>query len=284
MRPAADFRNGIRPPSSWAFVRLVYVALFFVFFYVPILVLVVLSFNDSPVMGFPLRSFTTGWYLDAVADGALISGLLNSFQLGLSSAALGTAFALMAILGLRYHFRFAHAVMPLLVLPIVMPGVVTGVMMLVFFGLAGVNDGLWPATFVVHVTWVLPFAFLTLHPRLYGFDRSIEEAAMDLGARPLIVFRRIVLPLISPAIFSTFLFAFTLSFDEFVRTFFVVGSQRTVPVHLWILVTEQVAPFLPAVGVIIMLLTLSVAGIGFIAFARSARRNVEFSQANEPIS
>lgn len=92
---------------------------------------------------------------------------------------------------------------------------------------------------------------------------------MDLGATPLTVFRRIIFPLIRPGVVATCLFAFTLSFDEFIRTLFVSGSQRTIPVHLWILVTEEAAPFLPAVGVVIMVLTLTLAGLGFAVSSRT---------------
>lgn len=266
--------SGLRS-SRWSIARAAYIAAFFAFLYVPMLVLCVLSFNDSAVVGFPLRSFTTNWYRDALASGVLIDALWNSARLGVASAFIGTALALMAVLGLRGSPGIKAAVLPLIVLPIIMPAIVTGVIMLIFFGLTGIKFGLFPTTFIVHVTWVLPFAFLSLYPRLEGFDRSIEEAAMDLGARPLTVFGRIVFPLIRPAVISTLLFAFTLSFDEFVRTFFVIGSQRTVPVHLWILVTEEVAPFLPAVGVIIMVLTLTIAALGFasssIGSARASR-------------
>lgn len=267
--------------SHWALARTAYMAIFFAFLYVPVFVLCLLSFNDSPVVGFPLRSFTTDWYRDAVASGVLIDALWNSTRLGVVSAVVGTALALGAVLGLRNYPRFTAVVLPLLVLPIVMPAIVTGVIMLIFFGLAGVKFGLFPTTFVVHVTWVLPFAFLSLYPRLEGFDRSIEEAAMDLGARPFTVFRRVVFPLIRPAVISTLLFAFTLSFDEFVRTFFVIGSQRTVPVHLWILVTEEVAPFLPAVGVIIMVLTLTIAALGFVSSSIWSARLPRLSHSKE---
>jgi spermidine/putrescine transport system permease protein len=268
-------------PSRWAAARVSYTVGFFGFLYLPIVVLGVLSFNDSPVVGFPLRSFTTEWYRDALASGVLIGALWNSLRLGVASAAVGTMLALSACLGLRSFPRFAAAAVPLMVLPIIMPAIVTGVIMLVFFGLAGVKFALFPTAFVVHVSWVLPFAFLSLYPRLEGFDRSIEEAAMDLGAGPFTVFRRIVLPLIRPAVISTFLFAFTLSFDEFVRTFFVIGSQRTVPVHLWILVTEEVAPFLPAVGVIIMLVTLTTAMLGFVSSSIGSARAQRLSYARE---
>lgn len=86
---------------------------------------------------------------------------------------------------------------------------------------------------------------------------------MDLGATPMLVFRRILLPLVRPGIVATLLFAFTLSFDEFVRTFMVIGTQRTIPVHLWTLIIDQMAPFLPAVGVVIMSVSVGVSLIGF---------------------
>lgn len=272
MMRAVEVARRRRSGSPWAIMRTIYIALFFTFFYVPILVLWVLSFNDSPVMGFPFQVATTQWYANAVSDGVLLRALINSVQLGIASALIATALALSAVLGLRYRLPFASCTIPLMVLPMILPGIVTGVIMLVFFGLSGIPTGLWPTTLITHVSWVLPFAFFTLYPRLHGFDRSIEEAAMDLGARPSMVFYRIVFPLIRSAVVATLLFAFTLSFDEFVRTFFVIGSQRTIPVHLWILVTEQVAPFLPAVGVLIMLATLSVASVGFFAMAQSSAR------------
>jgi ABC-type spermidine/putrescine transport system permease subunit II len=129
--------------------------------------------------------------------------------------------------------------------------------------------GLYTTVLIAHINWTLPFAFLTLYPRLHRFDRSIEEAAMDLGARPFTVFRRIVLPMIKPAVYATFLFSFTLSFDEFIRTIFVLGSERTVPVHVWSLVIEQIAPFLPAVSVVIMAISVSASLIGLLVASRS---------------
>jgi ABC-type spermidine/putrescine transport system permease subunit II len=255
--------------SGWSWAARGYATLFFSFLYVPILVLVALSFNDSPVTGFPLRGFTWGWYEEAFAGGVLLTALWNSMKIGFASALTGTLLALLVVLGMRARFRLRGAILPVLLIPIVMPGIVTGIVMLVFFGLMNWRYGLWPAAYIVHVTWVLPFAFLTLYPRAHKLDRSIEEAAMDLGATPLKVFQRIIFPLIRPGVVATFLFAFTLSFDEFIRTVFVSGSQRTMPVHLWVLVTEQAAPFLPAVGVIVMVLTLSVASLGFAVSSRT---------------
>jgi ABC-type spermidine/putrescine transport system permease subunit II len=253
----------------WPWAARAYAGLFFAFLYIPIVVLVILSFNDSVVTGFPLRGFTWDLYAEAFAGGVLLTALWNSMQVGIASALTATVLALMVALGMRARFPLQNAILPALLLPIVMPGVVTGIVMLVFFGLIDWRYGLWPTTYIVHVTWVLPFAFLTLYPRMHKLDRSIEEAAMDLGATPFTVFRRIVFPLIQPGVIATFLFAFTLSFDEFIRTLFVSSSQRTMPVHLWILVTEQAARFLPAVGVIIMAFTLSAAILGFVVSSRT---------------
>ena len=161
--------------------------------------------------------------------------------------------------------------LPIILIPIITPGIVSGVLLYVSFGVLGLPYGLSTTVIAAHVTWVLPFAFLTLYPQLHRFDRSIEEAAMDLGATPWVVFRRVIMPLIRPAIIATLLFSFTLSFDEFIRTLFVVGSQRTTPVYLWLLIAEQMAPFLPAVGVMIMLVSIMVAGVGFWVSGRAAK-------------
>jgi ABC-type spermidine/putrescine transport system permease subunit II len=253
-----------------AFLRL-YAGAFYAFLYLPIAVMVVLSFNDSQIMGFPLKGFTLRWYTEVFTEDTLRTALVNSFVVGAGAALIATVLALMIALGLRHRVPFRGAVLPIILVPIITPGIVSGVLLYVSFGVVGVPFGLSTGVLAAHVTWVLPFAFLTLYPRLHRFDRSIEEAAMDLGATPWVVFRRVILPLIRPALIATLLFSFTLSFDEFIRTLFVVGSQRTTPVYLWLLITDQMATFLPAVGVVIMLISIVVAGIGFWVSGRAAR-------------
>lgn len=259
-----------KPMALWL---RVYAGAFFAFLYLPIAVLVVLSFNNSTVIGFPLRGFTLGWYQEVLADSKFFVALVKSFGVGLASSLIATALALMAALGLRQRFRGRQLVVPAILMPIIIPGIVSGALLMVFFGITGVPYGLWTGALVAHVTWVMPFAFLTLYPRLAAFDQALEEAAMDLGATPWVVFRRIVLPLIRPAVIATVLFSFTLSFDEFVRTLFVIGAERTTPVYLWVLIVEQTAPFLPAAGVIIMVISVTVAALGFWVSARSGQTN-----------
>jgi spermidine/putrescine transport system permease protein len=128
---------------------------------------------------------------------------------------------------------------------------------------------LWTAVLPAHITWVLPFSFLTLHPHISRFDPALEEAAMDLGAKPAGVFMRVLFPMIRPALIATLLFSFTISFDEFIRTLFVISAERTVPIYLWLLIIDRVAPFLPAMGVVLMAISMLVAGAGFLFSQRS---------------
>jgi spermidine/putrescine transport system permease protein len=247
-----------------------YAALFYTFLYAPIAVLIILSFNNSPAMGFPFLGFTTKWYSQVLAGGELLAAMLNSLMLGTASAFIATALALLASLGLRHSFPLKGLVFPIILIPIVMPGIVSGVLLLVYIGFAGLPYGIWTAALPAHVTWVLPFAFLTLHPQISRFDPALEEAAMDLGAKPREVFRRVLFPIIRPALIATLLFSFTISFDEFIRTLFVISSQRTVPIYLWVLIIDRVAPFLPAIGVVLMGISMAIAGAGFVLSQRTS--------------
>ncbi len=250
----------------------IYAALFYLFLYVPILVLIVLSFNDSPAMGFPFMGFTTKWYSNVLAGGELVAAMTNSVLIGVVSAFIATALALLTSLGLRHRFLMKGVVFPIILIPIVMPGIVSGVLLLVYIGISGVPYGLWTAVLPAHITWVLPFAFLTLHPQISRFDYALEEAAMDLGAKPFEVFTRVLFPIIRPALIATLLFSFTISFDEFIRTLFVISVDRTVPIYLWVLIMDRVVPFLPAIGVVLMAISMLIAGAGFALSQRSTSR------------
>ena len=131
---------------------------------------------------------------------------------------------------------------------------------------------LWTSVLAVHVTVVLPFAFLSLYPRLHDFDQGLEEAARDLGATPSQVMRKIVVPIIRPGIYAAMLFAFSLSFDEVVRTLFLSGFDRTLPVLFWDMVAEKVSPEAPAVAVIIIVMSVVVSLLGFVIANRSGQR------------
>lgn len=258
--------------DGYRLVLWLYAALFLVFLYGPLLMIIFLSFNDSKITGFPFRGFTLKWYEVVLNSKPLLSALANSIYVGAASAVIATALALLLALAFRHDFRGKRLVLYLIITPIIIPGIIGGIVLLIFFGYLGVRPSLFTTVLVAHVNWVLPFAFLTLYPRMHRFDRSLEEAAMDLGARDWQVFREIVFPIVRPGVFATALFAFSLSFDEFIRTVFTVGSERTIPVQFYVLIVEELTPELPAMAVLIVLLSILASLIGFVLLKHADRK------------
>jgi ABC-type spermidine/putrescine transport system permease subunit II len=150
---------------------------------------------------------------------------------------------------------------------------------LLFFGYLHLRPSLFTTVLVAHINWVLPFAFLTLYPRIHNFDRALEEAATDLGARPLETFRYVIFPIVRPAFIATALFSFSLSFDEFVRTLFVTGYDRTIPVMFWSMIVDQLAPELPAMAIVIIIVSATTSLLGALISRRIADRS---QQGGEP--
>lgn len=256
--------------NGWKVALITYAAAFYAFLYGPIAIIVLLSFNKSEATGLPFLGATTHWYRVVFSRSDLMRALFNSISVGVLSAAVATTIAFMLGLSFRRNFVGQRLVLGLVLLPIVMPGIIGGIVLLIFFGYLGVRPGLYTTVLVAHVNWVLPFVFLTLNARLQGLDRSLEEAAADLGARAHQVMLRVILPIIRPALIATLLFSFSLSFDEFIRTLFVIGYERTIPVVFWISIVERVAPELPAMAVITILISTAGALLGF-AFSAHSR-------------
>jgi spermidine/putrescine transport system permease protein len=257
-------------PRSYAVGLAIYAAFFFVVLYGPLVMIAVLSFNNSNVTGFPLRGFTLAWYEKVLATPEFITAFGSSIAIGLLAALAATSLALCLALGFRRHFPLKAAVFNIVLTPIVMPGIVGGIVLLLFFGYLNLRPSLWTTVLVAHINYVLPFAFLALYPRVHNFDRSLEEAAMDLGAQSLGVFWYVVFPLIRPGLIATFLFSFSLSFDEFIRTLFVTGYDRTVPVMFWSRIVDELTPELPAMAVLIILVSATTSLIAVVVSGRAA--------------
>jgi len=248
----------------WAYAGLIYL-----FLYAPVITVTLLSFNDSRVVGLPFKGFTLQWFVVVFTRPELVTALANSLVLGIVSATIGAALATLLALAFRRPFPANGLVFYLIIAPIVLPGVVAGVILFVFFGLLKIPLSLWTTALVAHVTWVLPFSFLSLYPVVHRFDRSLEEAAGDLGATRAVVFRRIVLPLIRPGIIAAWLFAFSLSFDEFIRTLFLTGYERTLPVQFWYMIVESLSPEAPAMAVVIIVVSVVTSLAGALVSRRS---------------
>lgn len=249
----------------WSYALVVYT-----FLYAPVIMVTILSFNDSQIVGLPLRGFTTAWYGVVFSRPELVTAFANSILLGIVTACIGTSISTLLALAFRNPFPGNDVIFYLIIAPIILPGVVSGVVLLIFFGLLGIQLSLWTTALIAHITWVVPFCFLSLYPSLYRFDRSLEEAATDLGASRAMVFWRVVFPLIRPGIIAASLFAFSLSFDEFVRTLFLTGYERTLPVQFWYMVIESLSPELPAMAVVIIIISVLTSLAGSLMAKRAA--------------
>ena len=245
-------RNGRR------FMRVFFV-LVVLFLYAPIAVLLVFSFNRSSIPAFPLSGFTLRWYHDFLRNGAMRGALETSAIVAAMSSVVAVALGILASLALaRRGFRGKGLVTALLLSPLVIPFVVLGVAMLLLFHTLGIQLSLL-TVMIGHVVISLPYTILVMLPRLEQIDRSLAEAAYDLGAGPLTTFRRVTLPLILPAIISAFLIAFTTSFDEYALASFLIGTRQTFPIFLYsALRFPNNLPQVIAVAVIVLMFTLVV--------------------------
>jgi spermidine/putrescine transport system permease protein len=269
------------PASRGALALLrVFYGLLVVFLYAPIVILAVFSFNDGDP-SFPLQGFTTQWYGKFFSNPLLLAALRRSLIVAIASSCIAVALGVMAAFALiRRRFVGKPAASALFFSPLVIPYLVFGISLLLLFTLvdkilrqtAGVYIGLGVHAVVIgHVVVTLPYVILVILPLLERLNVSLEEAAHDLGADTWQTFRRVTLPLLAPALFSAFLIAFTLSFDEFAIASFVAGREPTWPVYLFsqLRVPSQL-PELIAVSSVILFMSLAV-----VVLAEMIRRLVE---------
>ena len=212
---------------------LVYVILYLLFLYIPSMMLPIFSFNDSIQMVLPLEGFTTKWYAGILEQPGLLTALGNSLKVALPVAIVSTSLATIAARTMtRYRLPGQKLAMGFILLPLVMPGIILAVGLLVVANAVGIRLSLWTIG-VAHVVATLPFSMLVVMARLEGFSRSLEEAAQDLGENGWMTFWRVTFPLILPAIGASMLLSFTTSFDEFLYALFLGGNYVTLPVFMF---------------------------------------------------
>ena len=233
--------------------------LLLVFLYAPIAILLVFSFNDSDLPAFPLSGFTWRWYHQFATNGDLKAALGTSAIVAALSSVAAVSLGVLASFALaRRRFRNKAAMSGLLLSPLVIPYVVFGISLLLFFHAVGIPRSILTVV-IGHVVISLPYTILVLVPRLSQIDASLEEASQDLGADPFETFLWVVLPLILPAVLSAFLIAFTTSFDEYAVASFVVGTRSTFPIYLYgALRFPSRLPQVIAVAVVVMIVSLVV--------------------------
>lgn len=230
----------------------------FVFLYAPIVILVVFSFNDSR-RNIVWRGFTTDYYVRALGKDSLREAFTNSLIVALVSTAVSTVLGALLALAL-WRFRFPGK--PLLeganALPIVIPEICMGVALLVFFSRTGLLGALGLVPVIIgHVTFSFPFVAVVVRARLAGFDRSLEEASLDLGASEWQTFWRVLVPYMKPGLVAGALLATTLSLDDFVITFFTSGPETlTFPVKIYSMVRFGATPEVNAASTVLIAITL----------------------------
>lgn len=211
----------------------IFAVAYLLFLYVPVLLLPIFSFNDSVFTAFPLTGFTTKWYKQAFADEDMLRALVASLQVGAVVAVISTILGLFGAKAVtRYRMPGQGAITGLIMLPLFVPEIVLGIALLILVN--GIDMELSLLTIGVgHVMLCTPFAMAVLTSRLDGFDKSLEEASMDLGESPWMTFWRVTFPLVAPGIVSSLLLTFIVSFDEFLLSFFLQGGQPTLPVYIF---------------------------------------------------
>lgn len=234
----------------------VFALLLFAFLYVPVIVLVVYSFNDNSIMKLPLSGFTLGWYKSAFANTQIIDALTNSLIVASCTTALSLVVGIPAALAIsRVNFLGKSIFNRTILLPIALPGVITGISLLSFFSTLEIRLSL--ATIILGHTVALTSITVTqILSRLQNFNERLEEASADLGARGFETFFFVTLPNIKTAIIGSALLVFTLSFDEIPITFFLTGRDNTLPMYMYSVMRRGITPELNAIGSVIIAASL----------------------------
>jgi putrescine transport system permease protein len=232
----------------------------FAFLYIPIIILVIYSFNDSKLVTV-WGGFSTRWYSQMWANEGLMDAAWVTIRVALFSASLGTILGTLAALSLVRFARFPGRMLfsGMIYAPLVMPEVITGLSLLLLFVAVGIDRGFWTVT-IAHTTFTMCYVAIVVQSRLITFDQSLEEAALDLGCPPVKTFFKITLPLILPAVISGWMLAFTLSLDDLVIASFATGpGATTLPIKIYSQVRLGVTPEINAACTILIgMVTLGV--------------------------
>ena len=228
----------------------VHVGALFAFLYVPLVVLVVLSFNDARRSVVSWRGFSTRWYGEVFDDPEILAAVGTTLVVATIATAISVVVGTALALGLERHTR-SSVLDSAVYVPILVPDIVTGIALLSFFSLIRFTLGTGSIV-VAHSVWGIAFAAAIVRTRLRGFDRSIEEASLDLGVKEIPTFFRVTLPVIAPGIVSAALVVFTLSVDEFVIAYFTAGSTVTFPIRIYSMIRFGVTPEINAVATLLL--------------------------------
>ncbi|MFN3273548.1 MAG: ABC transporter permease [Paracoccus sp. (in: a-proteobacteria)] len=241
----------------------VYVLFYLLFLYAPILLLPIFAFNSGTVIAFPLQGFSTDWFGQMWGNTTLRRALANSLTIAVSASILATCFGIFAArASTRFVFPGKGGIMGFIMLPMVLPEIIVAMSLLVV--LLGVGVQLSILTVIVgHTLICMPYAIAVLSTAFSTLDRSLEEAAFDLGESKWGAFRLVTLPLVMPGIISALLISFTISLDEFIIAFFLAGNEPTLPTYIFSqLRFPRAIPVIMALGTVLVVLSIALLALG----------------------
>ena len=255
----------------------IYGIIFFTFIYLPLLTVIFLSFNSNPINMMVWDGFTFDWYKsifgystkldeDAIyleSTDQLLSSLKNSLIVSTTTTTISTFIGTMTALALaRFRFKLKSFYRALIFLPMLIPDIVLGIALLIFFVTIGIKLSLL-SIIIGHCTFLSSYVFIVVSARLAGMNETLEEASFDLGANRLTTFRKITLPIISPGIIGGALLAFIISLDDLVITYFISGvGSTTLPVFIYGIMRRGIKPEINAIATLMIVVSLLIAGAG----------------------
>ncbi|MAZ83012.1 MAG: spermidine/putrescine ABC transporter permease [Hoeflea sp.] len=258
--------------TGWTLIR-IWTILVYIFMFLPVAVVVLLSFNSSEFGAFPMSGLSFRWFVELAGNEAILRAFQTSMILGALTALISTTIGVLASLALiRYKVPGQNLISTILIAPILVPEVVLAVALLLFLNALSINKS-FALLLAGHVIFTLPFVILVVQARLVSIRRDVEEAAMSLGASPIQTFFSITLPLLLPAVLAGGLFAFTISFDDITGTlFWKPGGVETVPTQIFAMLRNSISPEINALGTVMIALTVGLPLLG-LAIARRMSAN-----------
>ncbi len=242
-----------------------------VFLFVPLILMVLFSFHKTGGLSFPFTGFSLRWYREVFASESFRSALQNSAIVASCVAAVTLVLGTAAAYGLtKMPGKLRVPMAFLFFLPITLPGLFLGISMLVYFVRIDLTLSLITVV-IAHFVYVIPYYLLIAGAALDRLDPALEESAADLGASPWVVFRRVTLPQVWPILVGATVLAFALSFDEFIITFFVIGSNSTLPMYIFSTLRRTVDPSINTISTLLLAVTLLLWVIAFFFTTRAAR-------------
>ncbi|MCK4608692.1 MAG: spermidine/putrescine ABC transporter permease PotC [Gammaproteobacteria bacterium] len=246
----------------------IYTTLIYLFIYIPIFIVIIFSFNNAS-RSLLWHGFTFHWYKILWHDSAIFTVVMHSLTIGIIAASIATIIGTLTAVNLfRYKFCGKQLLHGLLFILIVTPDIVMGISLLILYNVLKVPLGFW-SLLLAHITFCIPFVAVTVYSRVITLDKSIFEAARDLGANDLTIFGKIVIPLLLPAILAGWLLSFTLSLDDVIISYFVSGpGYEILPLKIYSMVRMGIKPEINALCTIMLILTFGIVIISQLAFRK----------------